>query len=88
MNVKISVSLPDRLLRRLDEARGAQGIGRSAAVQRAVEQWTRGGVPIDLDYVEAYRRTPEPASEADAWGAAAAEAWAVEPAKGGRRASR
>jgi hypothetical protein len=88
MNVKISVSLPGRLLERLDAARDAHGIGRSAAVQRAVEQWTRGGEPLDLDYVEAYRRVPEPAAEIDAWGAAAAEAWTAKPPKRRRRAAR
>ena len=80
MNIKISVSLPEELLQRMDSVREAKRLGRSAAVQRAVEQWTRGGELVDLEYLDAYRRIPEDPDEMDAWSRAAAEAWGQSPA--------
>ena len=75
MNAKISVSLPQELLQRLDSVREAKRLGRSAAIQRAVDQWTRSGELVDLEYLDAYRRVPEDPDEMDAWSRAAAEAW-------------
>ncbi len=88
MTTRITVSLPDRLLLALDSARGPQKLGRSAAVQRAIDQWTRGGTSLDLDYIDAYRRLPERADELDAWARAAAEAWGRPAPKRSRRAAR
>jgi Arc/MetJ-type ribon-helix-helix transcriptional regulator len=94
MNVKISVSLPETLLRQLDARRRPRQLGRSAAVQQAILRWTEGGELVDLEYVEAYRRVPESADEIEAWSAAAAEAWGAPMVarslgrKRGRRASR
>ncbi len=92
MNVKVSVSLPEPLLRQLDARRRPRRLSRSAAVQQAILRWTEGGEPADLEYIEAYRRVPEAADEIEAWSAAAAEAWGASGGspgrKRGRRASR
>ena len=79
MNAKISVSLPKTLYRRLEASRKARGLGRSAAVQRALRAWTSephghaGGV--DWEYIEAYRKQPQDPRDAVAWEIAQADAW-------------
>jgi metal-responsive CopG/Arc/MetJ family transcriptional regulator len=74
---KIAISLPVETLRQLDRTARHLSLSRSAAVRRALEQWTRIEQLGEQDqaYVESYLRTPEPPAALEAFGRAAVAGW-------------
>lgn len=67
--VKVAVSLPEDLFKRLEKVRRRQDVSRSAAFREALEAWLR-----DLQeredvrrYIEGYRRMPETREEMKAF---------------------
>lgn len=75
MTNKVAISLPKETFARLEKARKKGRLSRSAAVQRALEEWLAA---IDRNdrcraYIEGYKRIPE-ADESD-W--TAVQAWSA-----------
>jgi hypothetical protein len=77
MTHKVAISMPNHVFRRLERARRARKLTRSAAIQGALESWLGADARSReaREYLEGYRRIPEEMREAEAW--IAAEAWGV-----------
>lgn len=75
------MSLPTALFRDLELARKDVGVGRSALVQMAIQDFVhhRERAALVARYVESYRRNPEGAAEVEAARHAAAKLLAREP---------
>ena len=87
MSAKVSISLPEDLLRRFDGKRRAKGLGRSAAFQRAVRLWTspeQVGPGWDWEFIEAYRKEPQDPRDIEAWLVAGLETWSRKARKRSR----
>jgi Arc/MetJ-type ribon-helix-helix transcriptional regulator len=77
---KIAISLPDEVLRAVEQERLARGESRSAFFRRAVEQLLRRERERkwDEEYVRSYREFPETAEEV-AWAQLGLAGLAVDP---------
>ena len=78
---KIAISLPDDVLREVENERHASGETRSQFFRRAVAASLkrRREQKWDEQYVRAYREMPETREEIEAWSALGLEALAQEP---------
>ncbi len=71
---KVTITLPDDQAKAIEDIRRKKRLPRSRVIQQAIayylqEQGTRGAV---REYEEGYRRYPEDAAEAEAFGTATA----------------
>jgi metal-responsive CopG/Arc/MetJ family transcriptional regulator len=80
-SAKIAISLDTELLRSVERVREQTGESRSAVVSRALRQLTREDEHARrvLEYVQAYRATPETATEVAAARSSAKRALAALP---------
>ncbi|HUT51793.1 MAG TPA: ribbon-helix-helix protein, CopG family [bacterium] len=78
---KIAISLPGKLMRRLERARKRSGETRSAFIKHALEQALaqREKAAIIARWEDGYRRRPETAEEVTAAEASASQLLAGEP---------
>jgi metal-responsive CopG/Arc/MetJ family transcriptional regulator len=78
--VKVAISLPDDLLRRIDRARRERKVSRSEYFRQAATNLLGLSGEQDVDrYVRGYSNQPETADEVEAARAASARSLAAEP---------
>lgn len=71
---KVAISLPDEQAEAIERIRRKRRIPRSRVVQQAIAYYLaeQGLLAAAREYEEGYRRKPEDAAEAEAYGAATA----------------
>ncbi len=75
MTKRIAISLPDELYRRIEKARKARKVPRSAFIQEAVGDYVTRTDEAELEkaYFDGYRRIPDTDEDFTAWEQAALE---------------